>query len=582
MGLRVVTFADKVDDRISLLQVSCRESGLPLEVLGVGSPWKVNAIKLKLLSEYLESSRSNPDDLLLVTDSFDVLINAVADRIVETFESFNTDILFSAEANYYFREPALSYFYWKFYPRSSTYYDYLNSGSFIGRSSTILSMLEDIGSVYQIDLRDEKSLTAIRSDQYVYSRFYADCATQFFRPSYNISLDHSQKLIACTGGRMTIVKWPLASKIHSFLFFKAERALAKTLRVSSFQRISRDLTYAQGSFFNSATGTFPIIIHLPSSRENFQRLISRIKGGRSFAFSDLIFPLAALVSCIAYLYSLASLVLIKYFNKGVVAQNQIFRHSKNYGKSYDESAKKLVSLLDSKTPFSFSHFNDGELTFISKFEQGNHDPDWFGRKQHSYSTNLGELLTTAFQKKKENYFVGIPCGTCHPKLRALADKLRKSDEYTVPAMTVHHNLSLVPSMLGSLKNRKLYFVLNEFQDLYILKKLGLEVSENRIIIVPFKNSYELYDVLKHKSFEKGSVVLMMCGMLAKILTPVWFDQNPDSTFMAFGSSLDDLIQREKIKFRLFPSRFPFTRNIHKSRSFLFGYKKPCDECFDIR
>ncbi|MEQ8533448.1 MAG: hypothetical protein RIB86_16450, partial [Imperialibacter sp.] len=280
--------------------------------------------------------------------------------------------------------------------------------------------------------------------------------------------------------------------------------------------------------------------------------------------------------------SLVTLLQINRYNKGRSIQQQVFRYSKNFGPTYHESASRLRDLLKKKEPFCFSHLNDGEITFIRKYLSKDNEAKWYGRKQQIYSEVLAERLLTALQTKNHNYFVGIPCGTCYPELKALALKLRQADEFTVPAMTIHHNLSLLPAILGALRGRKLFFVLNEYQDLTVLKKLGLEADETRIMRVPFRNSYELYDELAEQRFGDGTVVMMMCGMLAKIVSPVWFGNNPTCTFLAFGSSMDDLIQTDNIKYKLYPSEFPYTRNIYPYRSFLFGLKKPCPECFDLR
>ncbi len=575
--MKVITFSDNPDISDKPLYASCKKNALDLIVLGAVQPWKTNSFKLRYLFEFLQQADS--DVHYLVVDAFDVIINASAEHIQTTFKSFETDILFSAEANYYFREPDLTYFYWKHYPRGKTYYDYLNSGSFMGTGQHLLQMLTDIFCLYNIEVNDDQSLQRIRSDQYVFSRFFADSCSGFFQSRYKIKLDHQQTLLGCTGGRMTTFPWPLGSKIHSFLYFKYERKLVKSFRLNSVQIIARDLTYHNGSFYNSSTKSYPTVIHIPSSRAHFAKALNRIKGDTKVGQNAALQLIAFFVSFLAYVQSIVSLGFIRFFNRGNADQREIFRYSKNYGEGYDESAEKLAHLLRAKTAFSFCHFNDGELTFIDKYLKNDHKEVWFGRKQQSYSTRLGELLLAGLQKHGDNYFVGIPCGTDHPTLRKLADQLRKSDEFTIPAMTLHHNLSRLPSMLGSMRGRKLYFLLNDHQDLTVLQKLGLHCVEENIIRLPFKNSYELYDKLKDRTFERDSVVVMMCGMLAKLLCPVWFGQNPQTTFIAFGSSLDDIIQKEKINFRLYPHEFPFTRNIHNSRGFLFGRKKPCQECY---
>ncbi|WP_339812345.1 glycosyltransferase domain-containing protein [uncultured Imperialibacter sp.] len=582
MSLKVVTFADTIDERISVLKDSCERLGLPLEVLGQRGKWDRNAIKLKYLSEYLSQTNVDDKQCLLIVDAFDVDIMDGEASLIKAYEQFNTDVIFSAEANFYFREPTLRHYYWKHYFRGNTHYDYLNSGSFIGLAQHVKQMLGDIQALYGIDFSDEDVLSSIRSDQSLFSRFFADCSSQSFRPDYTIAVDRKQQLFACTGGRATAVSWPLLSKRHSFLFFQYERKLLKTFGLASQQTIFRDLVWKKDQLHNTATGTHPLVVHIPASREHFRRLLQQLKGKYTFNTTSLLKPLAAVVSFAAYLQSLVTLLQINRYNKGRSTQPQIFRYSKNYGPGYHESASRLRDLLEKKVPFCFSHLNDGEITFIRKYLNKDNEAKWYGRKQQIYSTVLAERLMTALKVKRHNYFVGVPCGTCYPELKTLALELRQADEFTVPAMTIHHNLSLLPAILGALRGRKLFFVLNEFQDLAVLKKLGLEVDEPRIMRVPFRNSYELYEELAEQRFEDGTVVMMMCGMLAKIVSPVWFENNPTCTFLAFGSSMDDLIQTDNIKYKLYPSEFPYTRNIFPYRSFLFGLKKPCPECFDLR
>ena len=577
-----MTFANTVDERINTLKNSCAKLGLPLEIVGIGGDWRTNAIKLKLLYEFFLSTDASGDDHLLIVDAFDVDVNGSASQILALFAQLNTDILFSAEANFYFRDPILRYYYWKFYPRGTTYYDYLNSGSVMGKLKHLRQMLTDMQALYGVDFTNEQELTQIRSDQSLFSRFYADCSSQFFQPDYSVTIDSQQQLFACTGGRSTAVRWPLLSKRHSFLFFQYERKLLKTFQLASQQTIFRDLSWKNGELHNTATGTHPLVIHIPASRENFSRRLSQLKGKYTFNASSLMKPLAAFISLAAYVQSLVVLIRINRYNKGISMQAQVFRYSKNHAPGYHESVFRLRSLLEKKEAFCFSHINDGEMTFIRKYLSKDNEAKWYGRKQQIYSEVLAERLLTALQAKSNNYFVGIPCGICYPELKTLALELRQADDFTVPAMTIHHNLSMLPAILGELRDRKLFFVLNEFQDLTALQKLGLRGNESNVMRVPFRNSYELYDDLAGQRFENGTVVMMMCGMLAKIVSPVWFENNPTCTFLAFGSSMDDLIQTDNIKYKLFPSEFPFTRNIHPYRSFLFGYKKPCPECFDLR
>lgn len=240
----------------------------------------------------------------------------------------------------------------------------------------------------------------------------------------------------------------------------------------------------------------------------------------------------------------------------------------------------IVDRLENRLPLSFAHYNDGELTFISDYLAGNHHERWFGRQQQ-YNSDLARRLHEAMQFKKEGYFVGVPCRINHKPLRELADAIVGEYEFKVEAMSIHHNLAYMSRILYALKTREVYFFINNLQDLTLFKAFGMKVMDDRITRVPFKNSYLEYDQYRKLKFPEGAVVVLTCGMLAKILTRAWYESHNNLTVLALGSSLDDHIQKGNINFEIYPRDTPFTRNIHNSRFFLFGYKKPCKECYDF-
>lgn len=283
----------------------------------------------------------------------------------------------------------------------------------------------------------------------------------------------------------------------------------------------------------------------------------------------------------AYVKSLRKTLAVLIHNGGETRFHKLFRYAPNVGTEVKKSIDTLLNALENNIPFCFSHFNDGELTFIKKYQNADHKEVWFGRCQNQYTEKLGKLLVEAFLLRKDNYFVGIPCGQSHPRLRKVATDLRPPDTYTIAAMTLHHNSAKYPKILGMLREKKPYYITNPYQDLAFFRALGLEVTEENRINVPFKNSHKEYDKLKDLRFQENSVVLMMCGMLGKVLTPIWFEQNPTCTFLTFGSSFDDMIQKN-INFRLVPKEAPFARHLFGTRSFLFGAKKSTSDCFDLK
>lgn len=461
------------------------------------------------------------------------------ESIYDVFGLFKTEILFSASAIFHFENPTLFYYYWKYYPRQLTPYDYLNSQQFIGKKKAIISLLKDM-LTYDLDRF---------SIQDCFHRIYVDTMMGFSKAHHQIKLDHRQQLMGNQNERVSPIKIPILSKIQAYLFFANQKGNGG---------VSYDFYLIKNSWCNIITQTTPVLLH---KVKNHKSSVSR--------------------ALKAYLKSVGQSLKVLIHNKGESRFYKLFRYAPNNGREVNKSVNTLLDLLEAHIPFCFSHFNDGELTFINKHQRGNHKETWFGRRQNQYTKKLGELLVSSFLLKKENYFVGIPCGKCHPKLRKKAIALRSPDRYTIEAMTLHHNIDKYPRILGLLKGRPLYFVTNSYQDLSFFTALGLKVKDGYRINVPFKNSHKEYDNLKDFVFEESAVILMMCGMLGKVLTPVWFENNPSCSFITFGSSFDDFIQKN-INLKLIPNKTPFARHLIGTRSFLFGAKKHCSDCFDLK
>lgn len=574
-SLQIVTVATQVDERIEVLRNSCIENKLSLTILGEGETWTSYLLKLRLFLNHLK--KQSPDQLVIFVDAFDVYIDATEKELIHSFESFQSNIVFAAESNFIFKDSSLKYYYWKYYPRKHKLYNYLNSGTFIGKTKHLISMIEEISNAYNLDLLDDETMRKLNCDQTLFSRYFVDLHYQSIDSENSIELDYDQQLFACTGGRQRVFNWPLVSWIQSFLFFKYERKLLKVFGLQNQQNSIADLKYKNGKFVNLKTGSHPLVLHMPRTEDRIKKHIKRIKSGNpNLGWLN---PVVLLISLVAYLGSFCSFLLIFFINLGVTSPKRIFRFSKNQNEEYDSSINTFLQFLKEGKPFAFAHFNDGELTFIKKFQLRKTKETSYGRGQQTYDNKLGERLAQSIGLKIPNYFVGVPCSTCWPEHRSLADEITEDSHKVVPAMTFHHNLSFLPSFIHLLKDKNCFFMGNSKQHLDKLERLGLKIKDENRIEVPFKNSYNLFDELKGKIFPTGSIVLLNCGMLAKIIIPEWFKLNPSCTFIAFGSALDDLIQEENSRYILFPKNTPFTANIYPTKFFLFGRKKLCKECF---
>jgi hypothetical protein len=123
--LHLVTFSHHVSPELEDLETAAREGNMAFSVLGLDRDWHRNAIKLKLLYNFLK--RSPKEEYILVSDAFDVKILGKAEEIIEKFEALHSEIVFSAESNFYFRNEKRSYYNWTFYPTPPTQYQSLTS-----------------------------------------------------------------------------------------------------------------------------------------------------------------------------------------------------------------------------------------------------------------------------------------------------------------------------------------------------------------------------------------------------------------------------------------------------------------------
>lgn len=499
-------------------------------------------------------------DALAIISREEIAIQFGDEETGNIFGDFNCNIVFAASANFPFDVSGINLYYWKYYPREQGSYHFVHSGMMMGKVSDLLMLINDIKNAYGEDIL-EKTLLGTNDEVDAFHRYYIDLTFGLERNSLTIKLDRNQKLFGISNGRRSIVKWPMFTLRHGLIFYKYEKAALNDDLIGVKEW---DFTKKEGKVYNKRIDSFPAIISRPV-----------LKKGR---FSSII------TSFGAYLHSLVTIVKMLFYNGGKRKDHEIFRFRHNQNPEINHCIERLIGYLESGQAFSFTHFNDGEMTFIRKFEEQDHKEVWFGsyfgRIQDKYNKQLGELLKAAFLKRQDYYFIGIPCDVSHPKLSSYAKELRPVDEYTIPAMTFHHNLSKYPRILGAMRKRKVYFVVNINQDLTFFQKMGFAFDDDQIIRVPFRNAHEQYSTLKERKFEAGSVVMLMSGMLAKILCASWFEHNSKTTFIAFGSSFDDYIQ-SKINFNLYPRDFPFSKTLIGSRSYLFGHKNHCDGCYDM-
>ncbi|MEM0939854.1 MAG: hypothetical protein AAF600_13850 [Bacteroidota bacterium] len=512
------------------------------------------------LHSIYDQLKSVASDELVFISKDDYIIQFNEEKIKALFSELNSDVVFAASADFPFDVEGINLYYWKYYPREKDTYHYVYSNMLMGTKEGLQSMFKCMTAAYGKELVED-SLKGKVGEIDTFHRFYLDLSLGLEKADIKILLDRKQKLFSVSEGRRSVVKWPVFTLRHGFIFHKYEKEKLGSPNIGTKEW---DLVNQNGTFYNKRINVTPAILSRPAVQS----------GGFKGIFT----------SFLSYVHSLVTIIKMLIYNGGKRKDHEIFRFRHNQNPEIKQNIEKLIDHLETGKAFSFTHFNDGEMTFIKKFEEQDHKEVWFGsyfgRIQEKYNKQLGELLKAAFLKSQDHYYIGIPCEVSHPKLSEYAKALRPVDEFTIPAMTFHHNLSKYPRILSAMRRKKVYFVINVNQDLTFFKRMGFEFKDDQIIRVPFRNAHERYHELKEKKFENGAMVLLMSGMLAKILCAYWFECNPQTTFIAFGSSFDDYIQ-SKINFNLYPQKFPFSKTLIGSRSYLFGHKGKCVGCYDM-
>lgn len=561
MNLSIVAFSSLQYPLSEELKSYCNTYEVALHELTLTEDVWTEKLKVVRLNEFLGESRLQEKSLILVVNGVGAHLAGKPETWVEKFQKQYADVLFAADANFNYPDGPLQYYHWKFYPRNDKY-NYLDSDAFIGEVGAVRDLLRDINGAYNI------SNGASKEDLY-FSRYYLDVFLEIRNPSYKVAVDGNQEILAATRGSLGATKFPYFNWVmdHFVALSEAERStnggyVRKKVRGLKFDA-------KKGAFKNTRTGTQPGVVSVP--RENAKDVDFKGSSGVVNAFK----------SWMSYIVAFWRFVLVFIVNRFSINPHYTFRFEKHKNSDYEKTMREYLGFLETGEAFTFAHFNDGELNFIRKFLTDDHKKTWNGRIQDQYDIPLAERLLDSIKYQQKNYNIGVSCSTCAAPRRKIADDLMGDYEHKVGAMVFHHNLFYLPKIISHMANREMYFVMNDYQELDILENLGVTVKEENKIKIPFVNSHKEYDNLKDRKFPEGAFVILMCGMLAKVLIRNWYELNPKTTFIALGSTMDDFIQLSNTNYRPYPRKLPLTRNVHLIKSFLFGKKKQCVECYNI-
>jgi len=198
----------------------------------------------------------------------------------------------------------------------------------------------------------------------------------------------------------------------------------------------------------------------------------------------------------------------------------------------------FIDKLNKKEPFSFAHFNDGEMRYICGY---NTEP--ISRGSQTYHPQLAKDLTQSLLSNNPEFYRGIPCAHCFPEMNRDTLRLLASTKIkTVTACVFHHTY---------FEYRELFFkAMKSFDNICwmtnpyfhvenVCRKIGVNFAKSRQIIVPETNAYDYKEnLINSAEFKDGELVLLLCGPLGRILAAEAFDKYPKTTFLCLGSYFD--------------------------------------------
>lgn len=127
--------------------------------------WGGLASKTKFLRKALQQNLIT-DDILIVTDCYDVVFTKPLEELIEAYRSYNKPIIASTEKNYWPEEGLKPEFDKHNFPTS---FKYLNSGVIIGERDAFVTILESMDlDNYPDDHRKEDGQMFHSNDQFLY------------------------------------------------------------------------------------------------------------------------------------------------------------------------------------------------------------------------------------------------------------------------------------------------------------------------------------------------------------------------------------------------------------------------------
>lgn len=205
---------------------------------------------------------------------------------------------------------------------------------------------------------------------------------------------------------------------------------------------------------------------------------------------------------------------------------------------------EIIDKLASRTPIALARFNDGEMTGIAV------PGTTIARGDQFVYKSLQLALIEALQYKQKNYYRGLPCSTCWPTQRLIADRVitgYENEFLTSAVVLTNRNIAKFTEAFKHIATRQnIAWVGGENQDLDALASVG-GISTIWYEYVDTQNSWGQYNEIRTAIQQQLiampgryiDIVAFSCGPVSRVLARSLFEEFPDRTFLDIGAVFDN-------------------------------------------
>jgi hypothetical protein len=197
------------------------------------------------------------------------------------------------------------------------------------------------------------------------------------------------------------------------------------------------------------------------------------------------------------------------------------------------SLEYFVNKLSKREPFAVSRFNDGEMGVIL----GTHSV--VSRGDQRASSRLKIKLLEAMTYRHHDYFVGMPDKKFKEAYKNA--EMIVGDYENITSSVVFHDDNWINALRGITGNAdKFDSVAWVGSSKHKIEKLPFNVDKH--IVTLHRDSFKEYNKIRNEKIPAGSLVLISCGPLGRILAKEWFELDDSLTILEIGSVFDPITQ----------------------------------------